>query len=117
MTVNQQTRSRIPAEDRASLLRRLAKVEDSAKRICRDVAEIRNDICAESGAWIDVQEMLSAHSGLSVRARRVLQRLGVETMHDINALTRQRLSADRNVGLTALSEICEWLEARGVSVP
>lgn len=109
--------SQITAEDKQSMLRRLAKIEDEAKRICHEVSEMRNDICKQSEVWIDVQEMLSERSGLSVRSRKSLGRLGVETMQDIYALTRERIAKDKNTGVICFNEICEWLEARGISVP
>jgi DNA-directed RNA polymerase subunit alpha len=53
---------------------------------------------------------------LSVRARKCMNRLGINTMGEVMQRTADELLESRNFGMTSLSEVREKLQAMGLSL-
>jgi DNA-directed RNA polymerase subunit alpha len=53
---------------------------------------------------------------LSVRARKCMSRLGINTMGEVMQRTADELLESRNFGMTSLSEVREKLQAMGLSL-
>jgi len=71
---------------------------------------------AEAEGTRDVLRESTDELELSVRCRRCLEALGIRSIGDLVAKTKEELLATRNFGRTSLSEIREKLAARGLAL-
>ena len=80
----------------------------------KDASAIDPEIA--SGASPEILNKTMSEMGLSVRARRALERLGVKTVLELISKTEAELLGCKNFGVTSLNEIKESLEGLGLGL-
>lgn len=91
----------------------LAKIDKEMRRL-RSAAGVQSDEMLEDCERIDWDEFVS---GLSLRARKGLERNGIENAASLAGLTMERICEWKNCGETTVREIEERLAEFGIDLP
>lgn len=91
----------------------LAKIDKEIRRL-RSAAGVQSDEMLEDCERIDWDEFVK---GLSLRARKGLERNGIENAVSLAGLTMERICEWKNCGETTVREIEERLAEFGVDLP
>ena len=88
--------------------------EESMDEVTRRVLAATRQVEKESS--LDILKHMIEELELSLRSRRCLEALGVKTVGDLAAKTKDELMTARNFGRTSLKEVRERLAASGLSL-